>query len=914
MPVFGKTTIGANSVYYNTGNKRGSKFTLPEDGIVTAISIYATGVTGEIKFAIYADENGKPGELIYGDNTGQPMVEGWNTKSGLSIFLPAGDYWLCWDISETAVFYYDSPGYRAWNPKVYTEPWSEVWEEETNIADDREHSIYAEYVPAGTYSLTIETTEGGTTDPSPGTYSYDAGTAVEVTAIPYEGYRFDHWELDGTDIGGENPISIIIDANHALLAVFVSAPAPPPGEEVFNPCTELEYPFQGRTGSWMHNGEHPYAEAVIVSDGDQLPDGQIVKSFLSGRCTRLMSGFTEENVRGPANFYAGWLNPAGDWNLNGLELLKVRLFTNKGDMTISLYVTAAPWHAIAEVILEPGTYPVNEWFEVALDLRSGGASPDELSKIMAVCLYFDKIGDANKTYVLTEYWTVQQPTGPAPLGCKLEPESAVVDKGQLVGFTATAWGGTPPYTIEWILNGSVVKTDTTNESTTYNFSSDTPGTYELYVRVTDSSSPLITVESKVSTIVVKAPPPPREPCRPLHVEGNLIKDDVGRVVHLHGVNVHGLEDHPYGHWIDSNGIHWNTWDLSVIREMLDGLVRWGVNCIRCHNSVAIWKGNYGNIQANFKTLLAECLQRGIYVILDFYDVGYYNMGGAGDPVPWRPENPDFGPIFDVTGYSSVTWDRLADVIPDIPSFVEFWRMIAEQLRDYPNVIFELWNEPHLASGQDITEGMTEWFNAAQQCIDAIRSVGANQLIIVQWGYGVAYYPWEPETYSAIPWFEEYASKLTDPAGNLVISTHCYRAYDGFGRWQDGHRGYTVEEITEAFTAEFLPIAETYPLIIGEIGAGGVDEYDAIALENALDILGQHGVHYTAFWFFPSGVYALLTTEPNYTPTDTGLAVIRSIEKLTPLPPPPPPPIPVGALLLLLAGLFGIGYYMSKGGG
>jgi cell wall-associated NlpC family hydrolase len=84
---------------------------------------------------------------------------------------------------------------------------------------------YTAYYQAVTYySLTISTSTGGTTNPSPGTYSYQAGTVVTVTAIPDANYKLDHWELDGNNIGSANPISITMNTNHNLHAVFIYSP------------------------------------------------------------------------------------------------------------------------------------------------------------------------------------------------------------------------------------------------------------------------------------------------------------------------------------------------------------------------------------------------------------------------------------------------------------------------------------------------------------------------------------------------------------------------------------------------------------------------------------------------------------------------------------------------------------------
>jgi hypothetical protein len=71
-----------------------------------------------------------------------------------------------------------------------------------------------------TYTLTITTTAGGTTNPSPGTYTYIEGTAVTVTATASTGYGFDHWELDGSNVGSPNPTIVTMDAAHTLHALF----------------------------------------------------------------------------------------------------------------------------------------------------------------------------------------------------------------------------------------------------------------------------------------------------------------------------------------------------------------------------------------------------------------------------------------------------------------------------------------------------------------------------------------------------------------------------------------------------------------------------------------------------------------------------------------------------------------------
>jgi parallel beta-helix repeat protein len=90
-----------------------------------------------------------------------------------------------------------------------------------SVTMDKNHILHAVFSWVGIYNLTITTTSGGTTDPAPGTYSYTNGTAVNVRAVPSGSYVFDHWELDGSNAGAQNPIKVTMNRNHTLRAVFV---------------------------------------------------------------------------------------------------------------------------------------------------------------------------------------------------------------------------------------------------------------------------------------------------------------------------------------------------------------------------------------------------------------------------------------------------------------------------------------------------------------------------------------------------------------------------------------------------------------------------------------------------------------------------------------------------------------------
>jgi len=70
-------------------------------------------------------------------------------------------------------------------------------------------------------TLTIQPPSGsGSTNPGIGTYTYNVGTDVPVTAYPSSGWILDHWELDGSNVGSANPYHVIMNNDHTLKAVF----------------------------------------------------------------------------------------------------------------------------------------------------------------------------------------------------------------------------------------------------------------------------------------------------------------------------------------------------------------------------------------------------------------------------------------------------------------------------------------------------------------------------------------------------------------------------------------------------------------------------------------------------------------------------------------------------------------------
>jgi hypothetical protein len=74
-------------------------------------------------------------------------------------------------------------------------------------------------VCSGKFILSILSESGGTTQPGPGDYLYDAGTKVTIRAIPSGKNTFSHWAGDASGMG--NPVTLKMDG-HKLIQAFFS--------------------------------------------------------------------------------------------------------------------------------------------------------------------------------------------------------------------------------------------------------------------------------------------------------------------------------------------------------------------------------------------------------------------------------------------------------------------------------------------------------------------------------------------------------------------------------------------------------------------------------------------------------------------------------------------------------------------
>ncbi|MEM2971392.1 MAG: PQQ-binding-like beta-propeller repeat protein [Candidatus Bathyarchaeia archaeon] len=169
--------------------------------------------------------------------------------------------------------------------------------------------------PTISYELAITTTQGGTTSPSTGVYSYPAGTMVSVTALPDTNYVFSHWVFDGENIT-VNPITISMSVNHTLHAVFIpaytltiasmidGATNPAPGIYTYPVGAVVDVtaiPGVGRYfDHWVFDGESVNANPISVTFNDYH---MLHAVFSLKQCTLTIGAATEGTTDPPPGTY-----------------------------------------------------------------------------------------------------------------------------------------------------------------------------------------------------------------------------------------------------------------------------------------------------------------------------------------------------------------------------------------------------------------------------------------------------------------------------------------------------------------------------------------------------------------------------------------------------------------------------------
>jgi parallel beta-helix repeat protein len=152
------------------------------------------------------------------------------------------------------------------------------------------------------HTLTISVVGSGTTAPPPDTYLFDAGTEVDVTASPEAGWTLDHWELDGVDVGADDPYTVTMDMDHTLTAVSVEVtptPIDPTTFEVPEDYPRIQQAIDAANpGDIIHVASGTYFEKLKISKSLKLIGEGASKTVIVETGTVVLIEASDVELRG----------------------------------------------------------------------------------------------------------------------------------------------------------------------------------------------------------------------------------------------------------------------------------------------------------------------------------------------------------------------------------------------------------------------------------------------------------------------------------------------------------------------------------------------------------------------------------------------------------------------------------------
>lgn len=271
-----------------------------------------------------------------------------------------------------------------------------------------------------------------------------------------------------------------------------------------------------------------------------------------------------------------------------------------------------------------------------------------------------------------------------------------------------------------------------------------------------------------------------------YVQGNHIFDSNGDMIQFKGVNRPSLE--------------WNSKGVKLIKADIENISKTCANIVRIPLNQDFWLKNTNNYQNFVDQVVGWCMEYKLHVILDLH---------------WSQKNDP-----NLTAAQQYHADEIS---------LDFWYKLASKYKTNGKILFELYNEPHKITWDQIVNGgmhnndtpndpNDDWqMIGYQQLYDTVRASGAKNLIIVggnNWTFDLSHYETNP-----IDGF------------NIMYAVHCYpfsnKLSNNWFQWTGVARKHPV------FMTEFGPAALT----------------DNKYLNELVDTMNVLGVHWTAWaWF------------------------------------------------------------------
>ena len=314
----------------------------------------------------------------------------------------------------------------------------------------------------------------------------------------------------------------------------------------------------------------------------------------------------------------------------------------------------------------------------------------------------------------------------------------------------------------------------------------------------------------------------------LHVEGEYLIDDTGRVVVLKGFNKHGFEDGTSGSWLVVNGTSTTSWDAATVAANLDAMKLWGANQVRYHQALE-WTA-YGNDSywSHIQDLADLMIARGMYMEFDYYQVQAY--GETHDNI--RPYYP-YPPFTNDTG-----------VVASSDVFAQLFLNATKELMLRSNIIMNPYNE--VGPDYDPTN-LATWATVVRNCTNLVRNI-SDCIITLEQGYGV----WcndPPSGGHTMEWILDNGYNVT----NILYQTHLYGQYNNpfnLSNYAALKAQYQYCKI------DWVGDTCNKPLYIGEVGQY-ITAADSVYFNNTLTIMDEWNIGYSIFWFWNGGVYRVL---------------------------------------------------------
>jgi len=387
----------------------------------------------------------------------------------------------------------------------------------TTITMNGDYSITANFavIPPIQYGLTISSSAGGAvTTPGEGTFTRDAGMAVNLVASPASGYHFVNWTGDVGTIADVNDASttIIMSGDCTITANFASLPSvtvtSPNGGENWNTGSiqTITWTSSGITGDVCidisRDGGSSWSDIITNTANDDSQSWTVAGPATTQARIRVRSisdGSTWDMSND--NFIIGLLSP--DFSVNTDNYKEVsKMFAVVGDvLTFTIhYGNTGNMDATGVVITDVvdtnlrdvtpqdgGSYDAETraitWNIGAVAVNAGG-TVHFTAVVPPLCndtiVYNSATIDSDQTapedtptimiWVMIDVW----------IGMTSDVSPNPTTVGQVTNFIATVSGPAPSYSWSWTVDGTEVAT---TQNASYTFTS--AGVYDVCVTVTD---------------------------------------------------------------------------------------------------------------------------------------------------------------------------------------------------------------------------------------------------------------------------------------------------------------------------------------------------------------------------------------------------------------------------------------------